>query len=96
MANIADLLSQSADLRADHMAIKVDESELSYAELDHGAARVAGLLRAKGVQPGDRVGIMLPNVAHFRTLLLRRVAHRRRRRADEPVAQRARGRVLPR
>ena len=65
MANIADLLSQSADLRADHMAIKVDESELSYAELDHGAARVAGLLRAKGVQPGDRVGIMLPNVAHF-------------------------------
>ena len=65
MANIADLLSQSADLRPDHVAIKVDESELSYAELDRAAARVAGLLRAKGVQPGDRVGIMLPNVAHF-------------------------------
>jgi long-chain acyl-CoA synthetase len=65
MANIADLLSQSADLRPDHVAIKVDDSELSYAELDRAAARVAGLLRAKGVQPGDRVGIMLPNVAHF-------------------------------
>ena len=65
MANIADLLSQSADLRPDHVAIKVDENELSYAALDRAAARVAGLLRAKGVQPGDRVGIMLPNVAHF-------------------------------
>ena len=65
MANIADLLSQSAELRPDHVAIKVDESELSYAELDRAAAHVAGLLRAKGVQPGDRVGIMLPNVAHF-------------------------------
>ena len=47
------------------MAIKVDEDELSYAALDRAAAHVAGLLRAKGVQPGDRVGIMLPNVAHF-------------------------------
>ena len=65
MANIADLLSQSGDLRPDDVAIKVDESQLSYAELDRAAARVAGLLRAKGVQPGDRVGIMLPNVAHF-------------------------------
>jgi long-chain acyl-CoA synthetase len=65
MANIADLLSQSADLRPDHVAIKVDEDELTYAALDRAAARVAGLLRAKGVEPGDRVGIMLPNVAHF-------------------------------
>jgi long-chain acyl-CoA synthetase len=65
MANIADLLSQSADQRPDHVAIKVDESQLSYAELDRAAARVAGLLRAKGVQPGDRVGVMLPNVAEF-------------------------------
>ena len=27
MANIADLLSQSADLRPDHVAVKVDENE---------------------------------------------------------------------
>jgi acyl-CoA synthetase (NDP forming) len=33
--------------------------------LDEGAARVAGLLRSKGVEPGDRVGIMLPNVPYF-------------------------------
>ena len=65
MANIADLLSHSAALRPDHVAVKVDEHELSYATLDRAAARVAGLLGAKGVAPGDRVGVMLPNVAHF-------------------------------
>jgi long-chain acyl-CoA synthetase len=33
--------------------------------LDEGSARVAGMLRARGVGPGDRVGIMLPNVPYF-------------------------------
>jgi long-chain acyl-CoA synthetase len=65
MPNIADLLSASTAVRPDHVAIKADDNELSYAALDEAAARVAGLLRAKGVEPGDRVGIMLPNVACF-------------------------------
>ena len=65
MPNIAERLSDSAAARPTHVAIKVDDTELSYTALDESAARVAGLLRAKGVQPGDRVGIMLPNVAHF-------------------------------
>ena len=65
MPNLADLLSRSAAERPDRVAIKLDDSELSYAALDAAAARMAGLLRAKGVQPGDRVGIMLPNVAYF-------------------------------
>src|SRR5437588_513070 len=33
--------------------------------LDAGAARVAGLLHARGLEPGGRVGIMLPNVPYF-------------------------------
>ena len=65
MPNLADLLSRSAALRPDRVAVKVDDSELFYAALDEAAARAAELLRAKGVQPGDRVGIMLPNVAYF-------------------------------
>src|SRR5206468_9744117 len=36
--------------------------------LDEGAKRVAGMLREKGVEPGDRVGIMLPNVPYFPTV----------------------------
>ena len=65
MPNIADVLSRSAAARADDTAIKVDEHELSYAALDEASARVAGLLGAHGVEPGDRVGVMLPNVASF-------------------------------
>ena len=65
MPNLAELLSRSAAVRPDRVAVKLDDSELSYAALDEAAARAAGLLRAKGVQPGDRVAIMLPNVAYF-------------------------------
>ncbi len=65
MPNLADLLTRSAARRPDRTAIKLDDRELSYAALDAAAARVAGLLRAKGVEPGDRVGVMLPNVPYF-------------------------------
>ncbi|MEA2382229.1 MAG: long-chain acyl-CoA synthetase [Solirubrobacteraceae bacterium] len=65
MPNLADLLSRSVAERPDQVAVKLDDSELSYAALDDAAARTAALLHAKGVRPGDRVGIMLPNVAYF-------------------------------
>jgi long-chain acyl-CoA synthetase len=45
--------------------VKLDELELSYAQLDQASARLAGLLRARGLERGDRVGIMLPNVPYF-------------------------------
>ncbi len=47
------------------MAFKLDDAELTYAMLDDGSARIARLLRSKGVAPGDRVGLMLPNVPYF-------------------------------
>src|SRR6516162_6736035 len=36
---------------------------MTYRELDEASARVAGLLQERGLRSGDRVGIMLPNVA---------------------------------
>src|SRR3954467_8701981 len=65
MPNLADLLSHAAATKAGAIAIKRDERELTYGALAAAAAHVAGLLRVKGVQPGDRVGIMLPNVEYF-------------------------------
>ena len=47
--------------------IKLHEAELSYAGLDEAATRTAGFLSARGVEPGDRVAVMLPNVAYFPT-----------------------------
>ena len=64
-ANLAQNLAATVARHADRTAIKLDDVELSYRMLDEGAARVAGLLRSKGVGPGDRVGIMLPNVPYF-------------------------------
>jgi long-chain acyl-CoA synthetase len=63
--NLASLLVDSARERAQRTAIKLDDVEVSYEQLDEGSAQVAALLKTKGVSPGDRVGIMLPNVPHF-------------------------------
>ena len=38
---------------------------LSYADLREAAGQMSTLLAAAGVEPGDRVGIMLPNVPAF-------------------------------
>ncbi len=65
MPNLADLLTARASDRPHKVAVKRDERELTYADLDAATARVAGLLHAKGVRPGDRVGVMLPNVEYF-------------------------------
>src|ERR1700756_4604965 len=63
--NLAQILTASAERDPGHPALKLDDAVLSYGMLDGATAHVAGLLRAKGVAPGDRVGIMLPNVPHF-------------------------------
>jgi long-chain acyl-CoA synthetase len=64
-ANLASILVDSASRRGDATALKFGDAELSYAMLDGASAHVAGLLRERGVEPGDRVGIMLPNVPYF-------------------------------
>jgi long-chain acyl-CoA synthetase len=63
--NLATLLSESTQREGEHTAIKLDDTELSYQALDEATARMAALLRDKGIEPGDRVGIMLPNVPYF-------------------------------
>jgi long-chain acyl-CoA synthetase len=63
--NLATVLTDTAAERGDSIAIKLDDTELPYKFLDGASAHVAGMLRAKGVEPGDRVGIMLPNVPYF-------------------------------
>jgi long-chain acyl-CoA synthetase len=65
--NLAEILTTSAKRDPDHTALKLDDVEMSYRQLDQASARVAGLLAQKGFSPGDRVGIMLPNVPYFAT-----------------------------
>jgi long-chain acyl-CoA synthetase len=63
--NLARLLTDAASKHGDRPALKLDEKVLTYNMLNEGAARVAGLLKDRGIQPGDRVGVMLPNVPYF-------------------------------
>jgi len=63
--NLASLLTDSAARDPQRTAIKLDDVELTYAQLDGASAHLAGLLAQHGFQPGDRVGVMLPNVPHF-------------------------------
>ena len=63
--NLASLPAASAERTPDATAIRLGEVELSYAELADGAARLATLLAERGIEPGDRVGVMVPNVPEF-------------------------------
>jgi long-chain acyl-CoA synthetase len=46
-------------------AIKQGDTILSYAALDGAASRLATLLAGRGVNRGDRVALIMPNVAYF-------------------------------
>jgi long-chain acyl-CoA synthetase len=63
--NLASIVTESAERVPDNPAVRLGEAELSFADLDDFSARMATLLREKGLQPGDRVGVMLPNVPQF-------------------------------
>jgi long-chain acyl-CoA synthetase len=63
--NLASILTTAAERDPSRTAIKLDGAEVTYAQLDEASARVARLLEDRGVGPGDRVGIMLPNVPYF-------------------------------
>jgi long-chain acyl-CoA synthetase len=65
MTALSANLVASRERYPDRIALRCDDLQLSYAEFDAAAARVATLLERAGVEPGDRVGVMLPNVPAF-------------------------------
>src|SRR3954453_23015912 len=65
MSTLPQQLTDTAARHGDRPALKLDDAGLTYRAFDDAASRVAGLLRERGVQPGDRVGLMLPNVPYF-------------------------------
>ena len=65
MTNLAANLTTTARRHGDRTALSLGDASLTYAELDAKSAKVAGMLRARGLGPGDRVGVMLPNVPEF-------------------------------
>ncbi len=58
-STILDLITSQFHTRADHLAIRFRDEELTYAQLEKRVERIAGLLHTSGVESGDRVGILL-------------------------------------
>jgi len=65
MTNLGSLLDRAAAVHPERPALRLDDLVLTYVQLHQAAGRMSALLAKHGVQPGDRVGIMLPNVPAF-------------------------------
>jgi len=65
VTSLALNLIEAARRHPDSAALRLDEIEIPYSGLDAASACLAGVLIERGLQPGDRVGVMLPNVPYF-------------------------------
>ena len=63
--SIVDLLEQSCSKYKDRMAFHNMGAELSYSELDYLTRNFAASLQNMGLQPGDRIALMMPNVLQY-------------------------------
>src|SRR6204780_3259000 len=65
MTNLSSLLDEAAADQPDRPALRMDDLVLTYAQWREAAGRMSRLLSSAGIEPGDRVGLMLPNVPAF-------------------------------
>jgi len=65
MANLAHMLTDTSAAHPERTGIKLDDLQIPYAVLEQGSRKAAGMLAARGIEPGDRIGLMLPNVPYF-------------------------------
>ncbi|HBH01178.1 MAG TPA: hypothetical protein DDZ42_04525, partial [Candidatus Rokubacteria bacterium] len=63
--NVAQLLEASARYHAERPALVAGDRRFTYRELDAACSLLAGRLRRLGLEPGDRLGLHLPNSAEF-------------------------------
>ena len=64
-SSIVDLLETSCDKYQDRVAFHNMGADLSYAELDFLTRNFAAALQHMGMQPGDRIAIMMPNILQY-------------------------------
>ncbi|NLA39823.1 MAG: long-chain fatty acid--CoA ligase [Smithella sp.] len=63
--NLALLLTESVQLYADRPALIADNRRITYRQLQSAVSAVARSLKNMGLQKGDKVAIMLPNIPEF-------------------------------
>jgi len=65
MLNLAHTVEKVVEEYRDKTALILDDFRMSYREMLSAIHRTANILRAKGVEKGDRVAVMLPNIPQF-------------------------------
>lgn len=63
--NLAGILEDSAARYPERTAIVFGELRLTYAQVDAAASQIANLLVERGVRPGDKVALSMPNLPYF-------------------------------
>jgi long-chain acyl-CoA synthetase len=63
--SIVDVLEQSCSKYKDRMAYHNMGAELSYSELDYLTRNFAASLQDMGLQQGDRIALMMPNILQY-------------------------------
>lgn len=67
VSNIADLVREAGQRRPKHPAIVTEDRTTTWGEVDRMVHAVASGLVSRGLQPGDRVGLMMFNRLEFVT-----------------------------
>ncbi len=65
IGTLLELLQKASAQHADRVAFACMGADLTYRQLDAMSGAVAGWLQSRGLAPGDRVAIMLPNVLQY-------------------------------
>jgi len=63
--NLGSILQGSASQWPERVAVRLGDRALRYGELDRAARGIATHLRERGLSPGDRVALLIPNVPEF-------------------------------
>jgi long-chain acyl-CoA synthetase len=63
--SIVEILEQSCSKHKDQPAFVNFDTTLTYAELDHQSRNFAAWLQAQGLEKGDRIALVMPNILQY-------------------------------
>ncbi|MEP6795493.1 MAG: AMP-binding protein [Saprospiraceae bacterium] len=63
--NLNSFLSEAMEKFADKTAFYCMGKSMTYGEMDKASRQMAGYLQSRGLKPGDRVAIMMPNLLQY-------------------------------
>ena len=63
--NLATMLAETSKRRPNHTALIFDDFKMTYSQLDAASNQFANALVTAGIQPGQKVALMLPNIPQF-------------------------------